>query len=239
MKASAIGLTETELNVYKALLRMGSSLAADVIKSAQIHRATAYDVLNRLMEKGLAGYIIKNKKKYYNAATPGRIIEIFEEKKKKLETEEEEIKKSVKELEQIRLLEKKKDIAQIYSGKEGLKAVMQDILADGMDFMVIGGEVKFSDVLPIYTKHWAEAREKKGIYAKILTAKAKKSNWKYNSLKHLPEEYNFPSPTIIYGNKVAVILYEEPITIVSIESRQIADTYMGHFNLLWKTVSKN
>ena len=63
MKASAIGLTETELNVYKALLRMGISLAADVIKSAQIHRATAYDVLNRLMEKGLASYIIKNKKK--------------------------------------------------------------------------------------------------------------------------------------------------------------------------------
>ena len=63
MKASAMGLTETELNVYRALLRMGMSLAADVIKSAQIHRATAYDVLNRLMEKGLASYIIKNKKK--------------------------------------------------------------------------------------------------------------------------------------------------------------------------------
>ena len=236
MKASAIGLTETELNVYKALLRMGISLAADVIKSAQIHRATAYDVLNRLMEKGLASYIIKNKKKYYKAAAPNRIIEIFEEKKKGLESEEKEIRESAKELEKIRLLEKNKDIAQIYSGKEGLKAVMQDIIADGTGFKVIGGELKFSDVLPIYTKHWAEAREKKGIYARILTSKAKKSNWKYNSIKHLPEEYNFPSPTIIYGNKVAIILYEEPITIVLIESRQIADTYRSHFNLLWKSL---
>ena len=155
---------------------------------------------------------------------------------KKLESEEEEIKEHVKELEKIKLLEKKKDIAQIYSGKEGLKAVMQDILADGADFLVIGGEVKFSEVLPIYTKHWAEAREKKGIYAKILTSKARKSHWKYNPIKHLPEEYNFPSPTIIYGNKVAVILYEEPITIVLIESRQIADTHRSHFNLLWKSL---
>lgn len=236
MKASSIGLTETELNVYRALLRMGMSLAADVIKSAQVHRATAYDVLNRLIEKGLAGYIVKNNKKYYKAAPPERIIEIFEEKKKTLESEEKEIRESVKKLEQIKLLEKKKDIAQIYSGKEGLKAVMQDIIADGSGFMVIGGEVKFSDVLPIYTKHWAEAREKRGIHAKILTTKAKKSNWKYNSVKRLPEEYNFPSPTIIYGNKVAIILYEEPVTIVLIESRQIADTYRSHFNLLWKNL---
>lgn len=236
MKASLIGLTETELNVYKTLLRTGMSLAADVIKSTQVHRATAYDVLNRLIEKGLASYIVKNKKKYYKAAAPGRIIEIFEEKKKALESEEEEIRESAKELEKIKLLEKKRDIAQIYAGKEGLKAVMQDIITNGAEFLVIGGEVKFSEVLPIYTKHWAEAREKKKVYAKILTAKARKSNWKYNSVKHLPEEYNFPSPAIIYGNKVAIILYEEPITIILIESRQIADTYRNHFNLLWKTL---
>ena len=59
-----LGLTETESKIYMILLRLGSTHVTPVIKKAELHRATVYDVLDRLIEKGLVSYIIKEGKRF-------------------------------------------------------------------------------------------------------------------------------------------------------------------------------
>lgn len=231
-----LGLTEAEYNTYITLLKSGRSLANQLIKKLQFHRATVYDILSRLIEKGLVSYVEINKKKYYTASDPGRFLEIINEKKKDLESNEVSVKELISNISKMSKIDRHEHIAKIYEGKEGLKAIMQDILKS-KEFLVLGGEVQFKEILPVYTGIWAKERERKRIYAKILVnnnPNIPKSKWKYNIVKTVNKEYNLPNPTIIYENKVAMIMYEEtPLTIVLIESKNTAQTYRTHFNMLW------
>lgn len=231
-----IGMTGTEFNVYKILLKNEKSLASAIIKKSGLHRATVYDVLNRLIEKGLASYILINKKKYYSGAEPQKLSEILHEHKKNIEENEKKVSELVKELDNIRLTDKEKThIATIYEGKEGLKDIMQEILATKKDFYTIGGEdLRFQDILPIYTALWAKERERLKIYARKILTQPKFSKWKYNIEKQVPKEYSMPSATIIYGEKVATIINSDPLTIIVIDNKNVAESYISHFNMLWR-----
>ena len=84
MELSTLGLTETESLVYTALLNEGLSPASKIIRRLQLHRATVYDVLERLAEKGVVSSIIKDGKRYYEASHPEKFIDLIEEEKKAL-----------------------------------------------------------------------------------------------------------------------------------------------------------
>jgi sugar-specific transcriptional regulator TrmB len=230
-----IGLTATEYDVYVELLKSEKSLAGSIIKKLQLHRATVYDVLNRLIEKGLAGYIIINKKKYYSGVNPEKLSDILDERQKSIENQKLRVKKIVGDLSRLKIVEKEKNhLATIYEGKEGLKTIMQDILATKKDFYSLGGEeLRFQDLLPVYTKFWAKERERLNIYAKKLLTEPKLSNWKYNIEKRVSKEYGMPSSVLIYGDKVAIVIKAEPLTIIVIESKSVAKSYVSHFNMLW------
>ncbi|MDP2950889.1 MAG: helix-turn-helix domain-containing protein, partial [bacterium] len=217
------GLTPTEEKVYLALFKLGLSPAADIIKKTQLHRSTIYDVLGRLIEKGLVSYITQNKIKYYSAANPSKFLDIaFEEKK-----EAEEKKKLAKEIiSKIKVIEKdakNKPLAQIFVGNKGLKSVMNDIIETKEDFVEFGVEGKFEDTLPTYTAHWAKQRRKKNIKAKIICTEGSQApKWEMNKIKFVPKEYQSPATTLIYGDKVSIFIEEEPILIILIESKKLA-----------------
>ncbi|MBU2442745.1 MAG: helix-turn-helix domain-containing protein, partial [Nanoarchaeota archaeon] len=59
-----LGLSEAEAKVYLALLETGSTLAGPIIKKTGLHRGTTYQILQRLIEKGLVSYVIKAGKRY-------------------------------------------------------------------------------------------------------------------------------------------------------------------------------
>lgn len=55
--------------------------------------------------------------------------------------------------------------------------------------------------------------------------------------RYVSEEFFNPTPTIVYGNK-AVIMVWEPPTIVMIENSELADSYRKHFEMLWHIASE-
>ena len=234
LNLTKLGLTELEYKTYLTLRKLGKSLPGVIIKELQLHRATAYDLLNRLIKKGLVSYIIINKKRYFIAEDPSRLLDIIAEKELELETQKKELKKVIYEIQTSDKIKLHQEIAKILQGKEGLKNLMQDILNTNQNFLSMGGELKFSDILPIYTKHWAKKREKKKIFGKLISNYKTKSHWKMNHIHYLPKEYNLPTPTIIYGNKIAIITSDEHLTIIIIENEKISIAYKNHFNFLWK-----
>ena len=80
-----IGLTKSEIKVYLALLEIGSSSKGPLVKKANITSSKIYEVTDKLIEKGLVSYIIKNNVKYFSAAPPSRIKDYIEEKREKIE----------------------------------------------------------------------------------------------------------------------------------------------------------
>ena len=234
MELSTLGLTETESLVYTALLNEGLRPASKIIRRLQLHRATVYDVLERLAEKGVVSSIIKDGKRYYEASHPEKFIDLIEEEKKALADKEDLTRKIVAELNKIKLNRPSSSV-QILSGKEGLKVLMQELLKV-KEFLVMGGEIRFKDYLPIYTIHWGKEREQKKVYGRILINKDISNLWPYNKYKTLPPERKFPVSTMVYGNKVAIIIREEPLKILSVEDSEIAQTYSSIFETLWQVL---
>lgn len=233
------GLTLTEEKVYLALLGIGLSAAADIIKKTQLHRTTVYDVLNRLIEKGLVSYVIQNKIKYYSAANPSKFLDIALEEEKRAKEKQKLAKEVIDKIKSIKEEAKVYPLAQIFVGTKGLKTVMNDIIETNKDFVEFGVEGKFRDVLPIYTEQWANQRRKKNIKAKIICTKGSQAPiWKMNEIKFVPREYQSPASTLVYGDKVAIFIQEEPILIILIESKKLVQSYKSYFNLLWKIAKR-
>src|SRR3989338_11198969 len=145
-----MGLGENESRVYLALLKYGPSLAGAISRKTGIHRRNVYDITERLIQKGLIGYIKKNNRRFFEAANPERFKEILDEKQKALDVE----------LGDLMFLYKKtkeKQETNFYKGVEGLKTVFQDQL-DSKEVLILGASESAFEVLPFYFKWYDKYR---------------------------------------------------------------------------------
>lgn len=232
------GLTHAEEKVYLILLRNGLVPASFLVKKSQLHRTTVYDILDRLIEKGFASHIIQNKVRYYSAVKSHKLLDIALEETKKAEEKQKLARELIRKIESIEKEKESKSIARIFAGNKGLRTVMNDIIETGKDFIVFGAEGKFEDCsgMSSYTEQWAQKRWKNKIKARIIcTENSPVSKWKLNKIRFVGKEYQSPATTIIFGEKTAIFIHEEPILIILIESKKLAQSYRNYFELLWKT----
>ena len=124
---SNIGLTNGEIKVYLTLLKLGSTTSGPLTDKSGVSRSKIYNILERLIQKGLVSYIIKEKTKYFQAAEPTKIKEYLENKEKEFQEQKKEIDKILPELEaQQRSSEKVKE-AQIFKGFRGIQTVQEHL----------------------------------------------------------------------------------------------------------------
>jgi len=65
-----IGLTESETKVYLALLELGSTTKGPIVDKSQVASSKIYELLEKLIQKGLASFVVKSGTKYFEAAPP-------------------------------------------------------------------------------------------------------------------------------------------------------------------------
>ena len=88
---SELGLTRSEIAVYFALLELGSSTTGPIIKKSGIASGKAYLIMDKLVMKGLATYVIKSGVKYYQPTDPERLMDYMREKESDLRKKEEKL----------------------------------------------------------------------------------------------------------------------------------------------------
>jgi len=236
-----LGLSEAEAKVYLALLERGSTLAGPVIKRTGLHRGTTYQVLQRLIEKGLVSFVIKAGKRYFAAADPKRFLEILKEK-------EEEIEAILPSLIQKRALAKEQQEVTVYSGRKGIKTACENLLEelkDGGEYLDFGVSGLFRDVMEFYWDSWQRKKREYGIKAKCIfdeTLKEKDPSLLRDYLgeaRFHPAEFKSLTDTIIYNDKVVLFIWRaQPPTAVIIQNRENADSYRNQFNLMWQHAKK-
>jgi sugar-specific transcriptional regulator TrmB len=229
------GLTESESKVYLTLLRVRSGLAGDITKKTGMHRRNVYDALERLVQKGLVGFIIQNKRKYFQVKEPERFLEILENKKIAFE-------KILPKLESRYESAETKQEVMILKGKNGLKTAFDDQIKVGKPIYVYGASEKYNSILKYYSYQHRRKRLEKKINVKIIFNEnvkgTERAKMPLAEVKFLPEEFIGVTDTIIYGNKVELFIWTEDPFVIMIESKELADSYRKFFNLLWKTAKK-
>lgn len=228
-----LGLTEQEVQVYLASLRLGEATASIISKETNIDRATTYRYLDSLISKGLISYVVKNNVKYYIAANPHKILEDLQEKQR-------EYKNLLPQLISLSNLPKEETKVEVYKGKDGLKTVLREIVRLREDHVVLGDEGDFLRILPIEFTQFIKGCEINKIKERILTNQGafkemKKHDYKYSQTRALPSEYAIPTTTIISKNKIILFNWVDPYNAIVISNKDMAKAYKNYFEILWKT----
>ena len=233
-----IGLTKNDRKVYLTLVEIGTVTVSNLLKKTGLHRSYVYDILDKLIKQGLISFNIKNNKRYFNAESPNRILQILKSKEQEIKESETEISKILPELAKRQEIAIEKQEARIFLGKEGIKSILEDILNTKRNFVGFGAEGKFKDIFKWYFNNWQKRRTELGLQYKIIynnkiKEKRPTREQKLVEVKFLPQKYEFPATTIVYGNKVAIIVWEgNPIGFV-LESGRTVKSFLSYFELLW------
>ncbi len=222
------GLSKGEIEVYLTLLKIGSSRVSKISQDTGRHRTNIYDTLKKLQEKGLASCTIKDNAQFYSASDPDKILSYFTEREK-------DIRSILPELKSYTSMSRSESVVEIYQGKEGLKLMFEDILKEGKDYLVFEEEGYIQKVLPQYVPQINNRLNDAKIRVKVLTKDPSKiSKRSLMKIRSFPHFISFPAATLVYGNKVAILVWDEPYHAILIRSKQVADSYRNFFNLLWK-----
>jgi sugar-specific transcriptional regulator TrmB len=244
-----IGLTEGEIKVYSAILEIGISTINKIHEKTGIERRNIYDILNKLIEKGLVSYTIEKGKRTYQITHPNKIIGYIEERKHELDKTKEEIEKEIPLI--IKKFESTKPEirAEVYRGKDGIKAIFEDMLSCRENWF-IGGNGGVQKYMPFFWENWNRRRIKKKVFwhdlidkgtlmsafKSLAKAKEKLKELQFYEYKILPEELVSPHVIFIYGDKIANVLWSEAPFAFVIQNKEIADSYKKYFSFLWKII---
>ncbi len=227
-----IGLLDNEIVVYLALLRLGPESVTILHKETGLHRTHIYDLLEKLKEKGLISEYIQSGVKYFKAMPPKRLLAYLDEQKATVET-------ILPELEALSKLKKDDTVVELYKGKEGLKSVLLDVLHTNKDYCVMGSIKQFETILEFALPQFLQKIEKLGIKERVICDKKEKViKIKTGTYKYLDPEQLFPSSFWIYGERVAIFVWNPPYYVTLIKSREVAKTYQNYFEHFWKRGKK-
>jgi sugar-specific transcriptional regulator TrmB len=234
-----IGLTDKESEIYLILLELGSSPVNRIYEKTGIQRRNIYDLLNKLIDKGLVSYVVEDKKKYFQAKHPKRLIEYLNEQKELLEENKTKVEQNLNALTAKYEGVKTEQEAEIYRGLEGIKTILLDCLNE-KEVLFIGATGLVSEKLLYFWPQYNKKRIARGINWKLLLNSEAKSKpitkSKLYSFKVLPPEMSGPNVIYIYGNKIANMLWAEPPISFVIKDKRIAENYKKYFNFLWKKI---
>lgn len=235
----SIGLSDAEATIYLTLLELGSTTAGPVIKKTGFHRATTYQVIQRLIEKGLVNYAVIGKNRKFSAAEPAKFMDLLKEK-------ETALKKIIPSLElKNRMSGMPPQTAIVYEGNEGLKTIFEDaqrILEEGDEYLLMGaGDVPAQWVA--YFERMNTRLLEKGAKRRILANEKSarsiaESRSKGYEVRIIPEELFVPVSINIFKQKTAMILWNEKPSGFVVESEALTKSFRSYFEMLWRTAKK-
>jgi sugar-specific transcriptional regulator TrmB len=240
-----IGLTKGEITVYLTLLKLGETTTGRIIEKAQISSGKIYEILDKLIKKGLASYIIKEKTKHFQASSPNRLLDYLNEKEKQLQKKETELKKELPLLLDLQKARKKQYETTLYKGFKGIQtAIFQALepLTSKDEVLAMGIFSSKNETYNILWQRWHKQRIKKKIICKAIFSDKNTSYYmsfkkmKLTQLKTL--KGLTPSAIDIMGNKVLIFTYGEEPSCLSIANPEISKSFTTFFNTMWKSAKK-
>ena len=232
------GLTDGEAKVYLSLLILGSSTVGPISKKSVISYSKIYEVLDRLIEKGLVSFIVKEKTRYFQAASPRNLIEYLNKKEKEISEQKQSLQKIIPDLEKLQESKVEQE-AEVFIGIKGLRSAYEKLTE---------GTTKKDEAL-FFNLHKEEYAEQSNMFYNSISDISKraknrgiankelKKSWFAKKAKFLNMRFvDFPIPgniDILKDGVMIVTWSPTPIAIL-IHSNTIADNFRDYFNQVWK-----
>lgn len=235
-----IGLTRGEIVVYTTLLKLGETTTGKIVEEAQISSGKIYEILEKLIKKGLASYILKDKTKYFSAASPNRILDYVRERGEDLKQKEEELKKELPFLTDLARAKVKKHEIRLFKGINGFQtAIFEALDALTSENEILGMGIISTKGVAYNTlwKKWHAQRVKRKIKCRIIFSDRSTDYFKYFAKMPYTKVRVLrgitPAAVDVMGNKVLILTHGKEPSVLSITNNEIAQSFTTFFNSLW------
>lgn len=235
---ATLGLTAKESRVYLALLRLGLVGSGKIISATQLHGQFVYQALAGLEAKGLVQHVIQRGRKKFLAQHPKTILGLLDVQRRTAES-------VIQELQSTLILPQPLDF-EVHRGLDAYRSDEMKILetaAEGDSVLVIGGQGdRFIESMGETFGRYETLRHKKRIRVRYIGSEEQRSELAERSHIHralfeyrlLPGLFTGLVNTDIWPQYLAFNFFGEPVTRFVIRQPEIAASYRGFFESLWK-----
>lgn len=231
-----LNLDENEIKVYLTCLKLGSTKAEEIAKKAELIRTTTYGILNSLSKKGVISSLIKDNINYFQAAYPEQLLNILDEKRKKISL----VLPRLREIQETVPLKHK---IELFEGKNGLKTVINDLtrVKKNQEIKIFGSYSKFIKFSKPFAAQYFRKRKEKNIHVRAIipftreNLEARKKDKEELRETRFIKQKELNASCYIYGDKLAFVSFEEDnLRGIILQDKEIAALQGILFDNLWK-----
>ncbi len=237
------GLTEGEVKVYLALLELGSATTGPIVERSGVARSIIYQLLDKLIQKGLVSYITKAKTKYYEAGQPEKLLEYMDVRERELQASKKKVEQLLPELLLKQELTSHNE-ANIYLGMQGMITAHEHTyqkLTSGEEYVYLGIPGWQPEPHHLYWQRDHERRAQAGITCRLLFNKDteddildNRNSYEGCESRRMKSDIKTYAGFLIYKDTTVIIIQHPQIMAVEIVNQQIADSFKAYFEEFWK-----
>lgn len=234
----SIGFPKNLAHVYLALAEFGGQAkAGEIIKKTDLHRNIVYGCLDKLINKQLVTKIEERGVASYKLLDTARLMnEVRQREQLTLNI--------IEELDTLKKHPQTQEVI-VHEGLEGFRNFSFSTLEklnQGEVIYVIGsigdtwykcmGKENYEKYKQIQTKK--QIRWDMVLYANSeMDSKLAKENPDLCQIKLVPQNNKNPASVIIFGDTIGLQIFTDPISVIEIKNKALAQVYLNHFNYLW------
>lgn len=230
-----LGLSETETNVYLAMLKLGADTVQHIAREARISRTAAYEIISALEKKGLASTFTQGKRKHFVAEDPEKLEGYFSAR---LQDTERELRAFSRVLPEMRLLQNGGDKPRVrfYKGDEAVHALFRDVaMVEPKDlYEICNVDVVYGAIDTGKLLVEREQIDYNKIHFHVLHRGKARNPAPNAELRELTDGLDFAGDVWIYGNRIAFTHFSGKIEVVIIDNQIFADTLRAMFMAVWE-----
>ena len=238
-----LGLTPGEAKAYLAMIQIGPSRVGKIVEISGVSQSKIYNVLDRLILKGLASYNIQDNIKHFQSLEPSRLQDYVLKKEFEVRKQKESLSQIIQELSK-NIYATKRSASEIFVGERSLRSAYIVLLDNAKKGDVLRYFYPYSDfhenASPFYSRFYKYQKSKGIVERGIVSLDFKNSK----HFKEIPKDVklrhvDFPLPgTIdIFMNKFLIVDWKT-ITGILITSSEIAGIFVDYFDNIWKIARK-
>lgn len=234
----SLGLTSSEAKVYETLLEFKTASIGEIASYAKIHRRNVYDVVQRLLNKGLVFQVLPKKNLVYQPVHPEKLRELLDYQAQELERL---LPAMVRRFNDRHIPQ----ASYVYRGVGGLKNFIGLMLEERKTIYGIGSKgIWFDPRIENFVLH--ASKKYRGLRLKSYLIYDHEMRKRPEVLeiigkphKFLPKKYSGQSSVSIFGDYVAVYSgmtakkFGEDISIFILKDKSLAKDYKKWWQFMW------
>lgn len=238
-----LGLTQGEAKVYLAMIYIGPSRIGKIVEISGVSQSKVYNVLDRLILKGLASYNIQDNIKHFQSLEPSRLHEYIQKGENEVRRQKEGIIQIINDLSK-NIYATHRSTSEIFVGERSVRSAYLTLLDNVKKGEILRYFYPYPDAhenaSPFYSRFYKYQKSKGMVERGIVTIDFKNSK----HFKEIPQDVklryvNFPLPGTIdmLMNKILIVDWKT-ITGILITSSEITGIFINYFDSIWKIAHK-